>query len=463
MKFVQKGLAALAVAASTVFAPVVAQAETLSDALVSAYKTSGLLDQQRALLRVQDENVAVAVSALRPVLSYAASFGRTLTDPVGAPPLIDSYNSSLSLSASLLLFDFGATDTRIEIAKENVLMARDALVGVEQSVFLRAIAADVNVISSQENVTLQANNVRLITQELRAARDRFDVGEVTQTDVSIAEARLAGARATEASAKGELMIAREEYKAAIGHYPKALSGLPRLPKLPGNLDEAKRQARLYHPDIRAAKRAVTVAELGIKASGLSMKPTISATGNVTRSFQPSEARSANVGVTLSGPIYSGGRLSALYRQSIAQAEASRASLLIASQGVDNAVGNAWAQVAIATASLEATDRQIRASRVALRSAREEASLGARTTLDVLNAEAEALDASVSQISARANRFYASYALLSQLGLLTADHLQLGIASYDPAAYYNTVKNAPLRKVSPQGQKLESVLEAIGRE
>jgi outer membrane protein len=232
MKLIRNGLSAIAVAASVILPSAAASAETLSDALVSAYKTSGLLDQQRALLRVQDENVAVAVSALRPVLSYAATFGRTLSDPVGAAPLIDSYNASLSLSASLLLFDFGATDTRIEIARENVLMARETLVGVEQSVFLRAIASYVNVISAQENVSLQANNVRLITQELRAARDRFDVGEVTQTDVSTAEARLAGGRATEAAAKGELMIAREEYKAAIGHYPKSLSGLPRLPKLP---------------------------------------------------------------------------------------------------------------------------------------------------------------------------------------------------------------------------------------
>lgn len=463
MSSLKRGLKAAALMVSVAIAPLTASAENLSDALVSAYKTSGLLDQQRALLRVQDENVAVAVSALRPVLSYAASFGRTLTDPVGAVPILESYNSSVSLSASLLLFDFGATDTRIAIAKENVMMARDALVGVEQRVLLRAIAAYVNVISAQENVSLQANNVRLITQELRAARDRFEVGEVTQTDVSTAEARLAGARATEASAQGDLMVAREEYKAAIGHYPKGLAGLPRLPKLPDSVDEAKRQARLYHPDIKGAKRAVTVAEMSVKLAAQSMKPTLNANASVSRSFEPSEARTGQVGVTLSGPIYAGGKLSALYRQAMAQEEASRAALLVASQTIDNGVGSAWAQLAVANASIEATDRQIRAARVALRGAREEATLGARTTLDVLNAEAEALDAEVSQISARANRFYASYFVLAQMGVLTATHLNLGVPQYDPAAYYNTVKDAPLRTVSPQGKKLESVLEAIGRE
>jgi len=131
--------------------------------------------------------------------------------------------------------------------------------------------------------------------------------------------------------------------------------------------------------------------------------------------------------------------------------------------VDQNVGTAWAQLAIATAQIEATDRQIRASRVALRGAREEASLGARTTLDVLNAEQELLDAEDARINAGVDQYLAVYQVLNAMGLLTAEHLRLGIVTYDPEAYYNTVSTAPVRQVSPQGEKLDAVLKALGKQ
>mgnify|MGYP000026408361 CR=1 FL=1 len=471
-------LAAMTVALS----PLAAGAETLSDAMVSAYKTSGLLTQQRALLRAEDENVAVAVSALRPVISYSAQTNLGYSDPdlrrtspTGLPS--ETWSGTLALSAQLLLFDFGATDKRIEIARENVMMAREALVGVEQNVLLNAVTAYLNVLSANESVALQANSVRLITQELRAARDRFEVGEITQTDVSLAEARLAAARAAEASAQGNLMVAREAYKAATGHYPGRLSPPPAPPSIPSTVEAAKAQARGRHPDILASQRAVSISDMSVELSKLSTMPTLTAnvtaqTGvSTTTTYAPapvgtttSNRNSAGVsgGLTLSGPIYSGGRLSALYRQALAQAEASRAALLVTVQGIEQTVGNAWAQLSIASASLQATDRQIRASRVALRGAREEATLGARTTLDVLNAEQELLDALASQIQARSDQYAAIYNLLAAMGLLTAEHLRLGIATYDPSAYYNAVQNAPLRVVSPQGEKLEHILEALGK-
>lgn len=445
-----------------------ARAETLSDAMVAAYKNSGLLEQQRALLRVEDENVAVAVSALRPILQYSANAGRTLTDPVGTGPglgLKDTFNASLSLQAQLLLYDFGATDQRIAIARENVMIARESLVGVEQNVILNAVSAYLSVLAAQDSVALQANSVRLITQELRASQDRFEVGEVTQTDVSTAEARLAAARAAQASAQGDLMVQREAYKAAVGRYPGTLAQPPRAPRVPATLEAAKAQARARHPDILAAQRGVTASEMAIELAKRNTMPTVTANASTTHTFLPSATANTNftAGVSVTGPIYSGGRLSALYRQAMAQAEASRAALLITTQGIDQQVGNAWAQLAIASASLQATDRQIRASEVALRGAREEATLGARTTLDVLNAEQEVLNARSSAISARYDRQFAIYNLLATMGLLTAEHLNLGIVSYDPEAYFNAVQNAPLRTVSPQGEKLDHILEALGKD
>jgi outer membrane protein len=480
MSGLARRVTAACLSATLVLAPVAASAESLADAMVAAYKNSGLLDQQRALLRAEDENVAVAVSALRPVLSYAATGSWNFNNPsVGGtvPAASESVSGSLALTASLLIYDFGATDKRIEIARENVLMTREALVGVEQNVLLSAVNAYLNVLSASDSVALRANSVRLITQELRAARDRFEVGEITQTDVSLAEARLAAARAAEASARGNLLVAREAYKAAVGRAPGQLAPPPNPPAVPSTVEAAKSQARARHPDVKAAQRSVSVAEMSIELAKRNTMPTLNAqvqatTGlrSTTTYYPPPIGTTTSSGpnaglsgsLTLSGPIYSGGRLSALYRQSLAQAEAARAGLHVTLRNVEQAVGNAWAQLSIASASLQASDRQIRASTVALRGAREEARLGARTTLDVLNAEQELLDARSTAIQARYDQYLAIYNLLAAMGLLTADHLRLGIATYDPSAYFNTVKDAPLRTVSPQGEKLDHILEALGK-
>lgn len=450
--------------ASAAFSPAAARAETLADALISAYRHSGLLEQNQAVLRAADEDVAIAVSALRPTITYALNSNWSDTNPASAAT--DGITVTASLSASLLLYDFGRSQLGIDIAKENVLSTRDMLVGVEQNVLLRAVSAYLGMRSAAETVALQANNVRLIGQELRAAKDRFEVGEITQTDVALAEARLAAARAAEAAAQGQLAIAREEYKAAIGHYPGALAAPPAPPMTVTTLDDAKAQARLRHPDMRVAQRQVTITELTVELALAGLNPVITGSASSaigTTPLLPGGYARNQIGFTMSGTLYAGGKLSAQYRQAVARRDAARAGLHVTRHTIDQNVGNAWAQLAIAIASLEATERQIRASRVALRGTREEQNLGARTTLDVLNAEQDLLDAQAAAIEAQSDQYLAVYSLLAAMGLLTAEHLRLGIATFDPEAYYNAVKDAPLTEVSPQGEKLDAVLKALGRE
>jgi len=221
-----------------------AHAETLTDALIAAYKNSHLLDQNRAVLRAADEDVAIAVSSLRPVVAYTAQAGWSRADvnTTLGTTVVEGLSASLTLSAEMVLFDFGRNKLGIAIAKESVLATRQALIQVEQNVLLATVQAYVDVRLAQEVVALRQSNLRLITQELRAAQDRFDVGEITRTDVSIAEARLAASRAALAAAQGQLMIAREAYKAATGAYPGNLAPLPKAPALPRTMEEA--QARL---------------------------------------------------------------------------------------------------------------------------------------------------------------------------------------------------------------------------
>lgn len=429
-----------------------ARVESLSDALIAAYRHSGLLEQNRALLRAADEDVAQSIAALRPVLGYA--LGANYSSATS------SATANLQLTASMLLDDFGRSHLRTDVAKENVLALREALIGVEQAVLLRALVAYVGVQRDAAIVALRENNVRLFTQELRAANDRFDVGEVTRTDVAIAEARLASAQSRRAAASGAHAMAREEYRVATGHYPGALAPTPALPATADGLASARTLARQKHPDMLQAQRSVKIAELNIAIAAGAIKPSLS--GRAAVSVDQNGAETGSFGLTLSGPIYQGGGLASVHRQAAARRDATRAALHMARLAVDQNVGNAWSQLVVAKAELQATEQQIRAARVAFRGVREEARLGARTTLDVLNAEQELLDAQASKISAQTDRYVAVYKLLAAMGLLTVDHLRLGIATYDPAAYYDAVKSAPTYGVSPQGQKLDSVLKALGK-
>ncbi|TCS67671.1 TolC family outer membrane protein [Primorskyibacter sedentarius] len=443
-------------------------ADTLADALVGAYNTSGLLEQNRALLRAADEDVAVAQSALRPVVDWTARLNRTFGRSASTSTAFRTVGTantqaSYELSVQLTLFDFGRTKLAIDSAKESVLSAREGLISLEQDVFLRAVEAFMGVRSATENVALRESNVRLITQELRAARDRFEVGEVTRTDVALAEAELAGARSALASAQGELDQAKEEYRAAVGRAPGQLVPPRAIPDIPSSLDRAKALAVRNHPDMKQAQREVTVAELNILRAKADFNPSVTADGSYgfTENFR-SEASSqgGNIGITATKRLYQGGRRSALLRQAQANRDAARANLHVVQVGLEQAAGNAWSFLQSTRAARDASQRQIRAATVAFDGVREEAKLGARTTLDVLNAEQDLLDARAALIDATANEYVAAYTLLYTAGLLTADHLKLGVQQYDPSAYYNLVKDAP--HVSRQGEKLDRVLKALGK-
>ncbi len=449
-----KRLVAAGLLALTCLAPLTASAETLADALISAYKNSNLLEQNRAVLRAADEDVASAVSALRPVLAFVANAG--YTDPVAVGR--DNLSATIALSASMTLFDSGRNRLGVDIAKETVLATREALVSVEQSVLLGAVQAYFGVRSAIENVSINDNSVRVLEETLKATQDQFDVGEVTRTDVALAQAQLAAARAGLAAAQGQLAAARESYKAVTGHYPGALAIAPKVPPLPKSVTEAQGIAVRSHPRIRQAQHQVAAADLGVALGAAQRLPTISADASLARDDNGINASS--VGIRLQQPIYAGGKLSSVHRQAIAQREQARAGLQQSSVIVAQNVANSWADISVARAQISATDRQISAATIAYDGVREEAKLGARTTLDVLNAEQSLLDARSSRITAVANLQVANDSLLASMGLLTVDHLNLGIPVYDPAAYYNAVKNAP--STSVQGKSLDRVLQAIGK-
>jgi outer membrane protein len=446
----------LALSAVVALSAPAAGAQSLADALIAAYRNSNLLEQNRALLRADDEDVAAAVARLRPVINFVAGASYSGSQ---RGVTVDELTAQLSLSAEMTLFDFGETRLGIEAARETVMATREALIGVEQQVLFNAVQAFMNVRATTELLSLRQNNVRLIQQELRAAQDRFEVGEITRTDVAIAEARLAAARSNLAAAEGDLAVAtrgihrRDRPDAgpvapaarAAGHRPQHGRG------------QGDRPAHPSRDPAGAAAGDGGGPERGPRP-GLAARQAVSAGADL--SVDQRGRDTSGLALRYSVPLYQGGALSAGQRQAAARRDAARAALHQTAVGVVQDAGNAWARLQVAGARIEASDRQITASRTAYDGVREEAALGARTTLDVLNAENELLEAQANRIISETDRQVAAYALLASMGLLTVTHLNLGIPTYDPSVYYDAVKNAPFR--SPQGQQLDRVMNRLGR-
>lgn len=472
-QYLRSGVAALALSVAAV---VPASADTLGDALVKAYKNSGLLEQNRALLRAADEDVAGAVAELRPIIGYTAGITSSSDYSVNGTSQgrVDVTNETtigtLSLTASLLLYDGGASRMGIDVAKEAVLATRQTLRTAEQTVLLNAVSAYMNVLASGQIVTLQQNNLRVLSEQLRAARERFDVGEITRTDVALSEAARAGSNSDLVSAQGDLADSRAAYITAVGEAAGSVSTPGAFPVAVNSVEEALRIAMRSHPALLSAQHAVAQAELGVKIAQAARKPEVTLGAELghtrylnedTTLAEGNYTNGASVGVSVNGPIYYGGAISSAVRRAMATRDASRASLLQTRLDVEEAVRVAYSALTQARAARDAAEESIRANDVAYRGVREEASLGARTTLDVLDAEQDLLDARASSITAAANEYIAAYALLSSMGLLNVEYLKLNVPTYDPEAYYNTVKNAPA-VINTRGEKLDSVLRSIGK-
>lgn len=441
-------------------APVVTSAQSLTQTLTNAYRSSGLLEQNRALLRAADEDVATAMAALRPILDWSvtASANRT-SSKVGSPRarVNETTDATLRLTASMLLYDFGASQFAIDAAKETVLATRARLIAIEQDVLQRAVNAHLELQRATNLRDLRQSNLRLVTRELNAARDRFEVGEITRTDVSFAEARLASSRAQLASAEGTLARAVEEYVAVTGQRPGFLkpAGIARLGR---SKAEARAYALRNHPSVLQIRHSVAAAELGVKRADAQIKPTVQLRGSV--SLNDELASTQNLNLSVGGPIYRGGALASNIRRAMAQRDSARAQLHVASDQISQQVGSAYAIFNVTGQSLAASDRQVTAAQAAFDGIREEASLGSRTTLDVLDAEQTLLDAQVAAISARIDRVAASYSALAAMGDLTAADLRLPVQLYDPTDYYRRVERAPAL-MSKQGRALDRVLRKIG--
>ncbi len=464
--------AAAAVLLMTYMGPVPALADTIEAALVRAYQNNPQLNAQRAQVRSTDENVPQALSGYRPKVAVTASAGYQYTDTLlntggtnaltGGPTVTSSINHgtnaprSASLTVTQTLFNGQQTANKTRAAESQVSGSREALRFLEQSVLLSAATIYMDYLRDSAIVEVQKSNVRVLEQTLKQTRDRFNVGEVTRTDVAQSEAQLAAGNTQLLAAQATLTTTRANFRRIIGNEPEALApGSPVDRFLPGTLPAAVELSLIENPNVTAAMFGIDVNYLQVKVNEGALLPTVSLQAAVQQSYEQTMTVFRSFGASaiaqVTAPIYQGGAEYSLIRQSKENLAQQR---LVLEQTRDQTRANtvtAWSQLVAGKAQVASAQAQVTASEIALNGVREEAKAGQRTTLDVLNAQQALVNARVALVTAQHDRVVASYAVLSAVGRLSPQVLNLRTTVYDPSVHYQQVRDSWFGVRTPDGR------------
>jgi TolC family type I secretion outer membrane protein len=423
------------------------RAETLEEALIATYRDNPMLLAERSALRATDEEVSAAAAGWRPTVLIDASAGvQQVTSESSAGFGADStlYPKTATISIVQPLYQGGRTLAETERAENLVLSGRARLASVEQDILLNAAEAYMDVVRDGAVLGLAVNNEQRLRRQLEAARDRFQVGEVTRTDVAQAEARLSVAIADRVGAEGDLVSSRATYRRVIGHLPGALEGPGSVAGLPQSVDEAQRIAEEEHPLIRRAIHAERAAREDIAVAMSSLLPDLSLRGSYAHSEETStfidRQDTASLRAEIVIPLYQSGAEYAGVRAAKQIASQRRLEIDRSRRLVLEQVTQAWHSLQTARARIVALSDAVRAAEIALDGVEQEAAVGSRTTLDVLDAEQELFDARVDLVRARREEIVAGYGLLAAVGRLSAGHLGLDVAIYDEKRHYDAVRS-----------------------
>lgn len=442
-------------AVSLLFGATTSNADTLREALALAYANNPSLLAARAQLRAVDQNVPLAVSGWRPRVTVNGDVSRRRNDTViqgaigggalfaGGVTLRTSQNASIGVSQPL--FRGFKTQAQTAAAEATVEAQRARLKASEQQVLLAAATAYFDVLRDMAVVELRSNNVQVLTRQLEATQDRFRVGEITRTDVAQAEARLSASVSARILAEGNLQRSRAAYVNAIGKSPENLVTPEPLGTLPADREDAVNAASVDNPALVAAQFLAEAAQADIKDARGDLLPTVNLEGQLSKGWDTvadqSTSETAQARVTLSVPLYQGGAVYARLRQAKHTAGQRRLESDQARLDAREAATATWEGYQSARASIASIETQIVASEIALEGVQREAEVGARTVLDVLDAEQELLDARVNLVTAQRDQLVATLEVLSAIGRLTAEDLALNVSLYDAVEHYEDVKGS----------------------
>ena len=431
----------------------------MSGALVKAYVGNPDLNQQRAGVRATDENLPRATAGWRPTAGVTGQFGYNYLDTVqpGSRLHGSTAPTSVGLTVTQNLFNGDRTLNGVRQAESNIFGSREFLRNTELNTLQNGATAYMNVLRDTAILDLRRNNIVVLEEQLRQTRDRFNVGEVTRTDVAQAESSLATGRSDYFTAQANLQTSIANFRQVIGEEPRRLEPARTIESLlPRNLNSAVQLALAEHPVIQAAFHAVDAAALQVKLVEGELYPSLNIVGNVqhqTAYLGIHNATFLNGSVVgqLSVPIYTGGEVYARARQAKESLGQARLQADLQRDAVRAGVVSTWGQLESARAVIQSSRAAVKAAEIALEGVREEAKVGQRTTFDVLFQQQVLLNARVTLVTAQRDRVVASYAVMGAIGRLSAANLNLNVTRYDPTVHFDQVKDKWIGLRTPDGR------------
>jgi len=426
----------------------VARAETLGEALVDAYSSNPQILAERAFLRATDENVPQALAGWRPTVQFTGAGGRQVTDTHPGSAIFPGQVQLTPLTADVNitqpLFTGGRTVALTAQAEKTVEAERARYIATEESTLLSVAQSYLDVVRDQATLELSINNEQVLRRQLEATSDQFRVGAVTRTDVAQAEARLAGATASRLQAEGNLQVSRANYERAVGHPPEALTQPSLRPTLPATRDQAVALASAKNPNVIAALFTEDAARDAVDATRAQLLPSLNLVGDVNRaresSFRGVGTTNYSVVARVTVPLYEGGAIYSQTRQATETVGQRLGQTDDARRAAIQGATQAFEQVTSGRAQVVSLQSTIRAAEIALEGVRQEATVGSRTVLDVLNAEQELFTDQVQLVTAQHDVAVAEFTLASQIGQLTAADLKLPVTLYDVDRHYRSVRD-----------------------
>ncbi|QPF81759.1 TolC family outer membrane protein [Bradyrhizobium genosp. L] len=451
--------AATAVLLLAAMGPSPVLADTIEAALVRAYQNNPQLNAQRAQVRATDENVPQALSGYRPTAKLTVSGGYQYTDEqlsANTAPIHGTQNpAQAALTVNQSLYN-AQTPQKVRAAESQVSSAREGLRVLEQTVILNAATIYMDYLRDAAIVEVQRSNTRVLEQTLKQTQDRFNVGEVTRTDVAQSEAQLAAGRTQQLQAESQLTTTRSNFRRIIGNEPQNLApGSPVDRYLPASLASAVELSLTENPNVTSAMFGVDINFLQTKVAEGALLPSVGLQATVSEGYQTqlsvNRLFNAAANVQLSVPIYAGGAEYSLIRQS---KESLAQQRLVLEQTRDQARANVvtvWGQLVAGKAQVISAQSQVTASEIALNGVREEAKAGQRTTLDVLNAQQSLVNARNALVTAQHDRVVASYNVLNAIGRLSPTVMGLKTNVYDPSVHYHQIRDSWAGVRTPDGR------------
>jgi outer membrane protein len=442
--------------------PAPALADTIEAALVRAYRGNPQLNAQRAEVRAIDENVPQALAGYRPQVVFTASAGYQYTDTYGGSPFAGGEihgtdaPRAAGLTVTQTVFNGNQTANKTRAAESGVSGVREALRVLEQSVLLSAATIYMDYLRDAAIVEVQRNNTKVLEQTLLLTSTRFELGELTRTDVAQAEAQLAAGKTQQLTAEANLTTTRSNFRRITGSEPEQLApGSPVDRFLPATLAAAVDLSLIENPNVTAAMFGIDVNYLQVKVNEGALLPTVTVQAAAQQAYEQQLVlyRSFGAAVTaqVSAPLYQGGAEYSLIRQSKETLAQQRFNLETVRDQTRANVATAWGQLVAGKAQVASAQSQVTASEIALDGVREEAAAGQRITLDVLNAQQALVNARVALVTAQHDRVVASYAVLNAVGRLSPQLLRLPTTSYDPSVHYHQVRNSWAGLRTPDGR------------